>query len=313
MEQPPLALTGARERRPPSRRGWVWPPRSEARAERVVGKGGLRAATGPAPDRSRKVLTCSSSWPLPRPPGSPPCAAPASSRSSSCRASTRARVDGLPAAELALQFAELKCAAVAARDDLPARRRGPWVVTRSSSSTARPWASRSTPRTRPVSLASHARQHRRPAHRAQPASTRPAGQVAQRPPPRRPSLLRAGPPTRRSRRTSRPRSPCTSPAPSPWTASAVAFVSGIEGDHHNVVGLSLPGIGAIAELGDLAEPGVTRGDRLSGSGRDGELGVPSCRIKRPGREEQEEPGGVGEQQARRHWRRCCRRTGRPGP
>ena len=43
----------------------------------------------------------------------------ASSRSSSCPASTRTSSAPLPPAELALQLAELKCAAVAARDDLP--------------------------------------------------------------------------------------------------------------------------------------------------------------------------------------------------
>ena len=40
------------------------------------------------------------------------------------------------------------------------------------------------------------------------------------------------------------------PAPSPWTAWVGAFVTGIEGDHHNVVGVSLPLVRELAaELG----------------------------------------------------------------
>ena len=39
----------------PRSRGWDWPPRSEERAERVVGKGGLGAADGPAPAPGHRV------------------------------------------------------------------------------------------------------------------------------------------------------------------------------------------------------------------------------------------------------------------
>ncbi len=58
--------------------------------------------------------------------------------------------------------------------------------------------------------------------------------------PRPPRCTSPTSPTRRSTRTSRPASRCRWPARSPIDGLGGAFVRGIEGDHHTVVGISLP-------------------------------------------------------------------------
>ena len=166
----------------------------------------------------------------------------------------------LPPAELALQLAELKCAAVAARDDLPdgragarlrlgarARRRGARQARRRRGGHRR-W--RSMRGRSGVLLTGHCL--RDTADRPRRVGDRLHDRA-----------LRRRRPTTRSRRTSRAASRCTSPARSPSTASAARSSPAIEGDHHNVVGLSLPLVRELmAELGhswtDLWQPPPTR-------------------------------------------------------
>ena len=66
-------------------------------------------------------------------------------------------------------------------------------------------------------------------------------------------------PTRRSTPTSPPASRCSSPAPSPSTGWVAPSSPRIEGDHHNVVGLSLP---LLREL--LADAGIEWFDVVGG-------------------------------------------------
>jgi len=156
------------------------------------------------------------------------------------------QVDGLPAAELALQLAELKCAAVAARDDLPrdalvlgcdsvleldgealgkpldpadATRR--WRAMRGNTGVLHTGHSLRDTGTGQVAAATAATT----VHFAQVTDEEIAAYVATEEP-----LHVAG----------------------AFTVDGLggAFVSGIEGDHHNVVGLSLPMVRELtAELG----------------------------------------------------------------
>ena len=156
------------------------------------------------------------------------------------------QVDGLPAAELALQLAELKCAAVAARDDLPrdalvlgcdsvleldgevlgkpldpaeATRR--WRAMRGNTGVLHTGHSLRETATGQVAAATASTR----VHFAQVTDEEIAAYVATEEP-----LHVAG----------------------AFTVDGLggAFVSGIEGDHHNVVGLSLPMVRELtAELG----------------------------------------------------------------
>ena len=157
------------------------------------------------------------------------------------------QLDGLPPAELALQLAELKCAAVAERDDLPDRMRWCSAATRCSSSTARRSASPTTPRRPP---GAGRRCAAAPAccstgHCLRDTAT---GQVA----------AATASTTVHFADVSDDEIAAYVATGEPLVVAGAftvdglggAFVTGIEGDHHNVVGVSLPLVRElVAELG----------------------------------------------------------------
>ncbi len=156
------------------------------------------------------------------------------------------QLDGLPPAELALQLAELKCAAVAARDDLPGRRPGARLRLG-----ARP---RRRALGKPDDAADatlrwqrDARPLRRAAHRSLLRDTA-TGQVA---------AATASTTVHFADVTDDEIAAYVATGEPLAVAGAFtvdglggAFVTGIEGDHHNVVGVSLPLVRElVAELG----------------------------------------------------------------
>ena len=153
----------------------------------------------------------------------------------------------LPPAELALQLAELKCAAVAERATACPTTRSCSAATRCSSSTARRSASRTTPPRRPGAGRRCAAAPACCTPVTACATPRPATSPPRR---RRPPSTSPTSPTTRSRRTSRTGEPLHVAGAFTVDGLGGAFVTGIEGDHHNVVGLSLPLVrDLLAELG----------------------------------------------------------------
>ena len=128
------------------------------------------------------------------------------------------QVDGLPPAELALQLAELKAAAVAARDDLPAEALVLGCDSVLELDGAGPRASRGTTRTR-CAAGRRCAAASGVLHTGHCAARHRHAAGSRRPPPR-PLCTSPRSPTSRSRRTSPPGSRCTSPARSPWTGWA---------------------------------------------------------------------------------------------
>ena len=170
------------------------------------------------------------------------------------------QLDGLPPAELALQLAELKCAAVAARDDLPADASCS-AATRCSSSTARRWASRPTPTRRPgagsrcagrsgVLHTGHSLRDTATGHVAS-ATASTTVHFADVSDEEIAAYVATGEPLH---------------VAGAFTVDGLggAFVTGIEGDHHNVVGgqpAAAPGAGGGA--GRLVDRPVGPGSRLA--------------------------------------------------
>ena len=143
------------------------------------------------------------------------------------------RITSTDAANLAAALAQLKCRAVAAQVDADALdhrlRLRAGVRGRDLRQARRPGRGG-----RPV--APDARQQRRPAHG--PLRTPWGRGVSSRP--RRRSCTSPTSPTPRSTRTWRPASRLQVAGAFTIDGLGGAFITGIEGDHHNVVGLSLP-------------------------------------------------------------------------